>query len=88
MRGAPMRGRSKIKVGDMVISNDLSERGDEFDRLFADPFHMDWEVDPYVLWFPSSALVLEVKPAPWSKAKIIAGDKIGWIWMDHLEVLA
>jgi hypothetical protein len=49
---------------------------------------MDWEVDPYVLWFPSPALVLAVKPEGWSKAKIIAGDKIGWIWVDHLEVLA
>ena len=78
----------KIKVGDLVISNDLSDRGDdEFERIFEDPFHMDYEVDKYTFWYPSPALVIEVKPPPWGKVKVLAGDKMGWIWCDYLEVV-
>ena len=79
--------KRKIKVGDLVISNDLSDRGDEFERIFVDPTHMDYEVDTYEFWYPGPALVLEVKPAPWSKAKVLVGDKMGWIWCDYLEVI-
>lgn len=79
--------KNKIKVGDLVISNDLSDRGDEFERIFVDSAYMDYEVDAYEFWYPGPALVLEVKPAPWSKAKILVGDKMGWIWCDYLEVI-
>jgi hypothetical protein len=79
--------KRKIKVGDLVISNDLSDRGDEFERIFVDSAYMDYEIDAYEFWYPGPALVLEVKPAPWSKAKVLAGDKMGWIWCDYLEVV-
>lgn len=80
--------KRKIKVGDLVISNDLSDRGDdEFERIFVDPAYMDYEIDAYEFWYPGPALVLEVKPAPWSKAKVLVGDKMGWIWCDYLEVV-
>lgn len=82
-----MKKKNKIKVGDLVISNDLSDRGDEFERIFVDPAYMDYEVDKYEFWYPGPALVLEVKPAPWSKAKVLIGDKMGWIWCDYLEVV-
>lgn len=86
-----MRNKApKIKAGDLVISNDVNEYEIEsgYERLYSDPFRMDYEVDQYVLWrHPTPALVLEVKPTGWSKAKVLAGDKMGWIWCDYLEVV-
>lgn len=79
--------KCKIAVGDLVISNDLSDRGDEYERIFEDPHHMDYEVDRYEIWYPGPALVIEVKPPPWSKAKVLVGGKMGWIYSDYLEVV-
>lgn len=80
----------KIKVGDLVISNDVNEYESEsgYERLYSDPARMDHEIDQYVLWYhPTPAIVLEVKPPPWSKVKLLAGDKMGWIWCDFVEVV-
>jgi hypothetical protein len=79
--------KNKIKVGDLVISNDLSDRGDDFERIFEDPNYMDYEVDKYTFWYPGPAVVLEVKPPPWSKSKILVDGKVGWIYSDYLEVV-